>query len=213
MKHRPTVIFDFDGTLADSMSVALEVCNAIAPEYGLRTLSDEEVGELRRLSSRESLRRLGVPLHLVPVLVRRVRNELSARIPSIELFAGMAECLEHLHGGGAELGVVTSNSKANVRRCLEHNGVSSLFEFVHTSTDLFGKHRALRRLLRRRALSAERVVYVGDQVRDIEAARKCRLRVIAVCWGFQSRSTLRKREPDLLAGTPADIEEYVLGRG
>ena len=210
-ERRRTVIFDFDGTLADTLWLGLRVCNAIAPELGLRTVADEEVEKLREMSTQELLGYLGIPLPKLPLLVRRVRREMRRQIASVDLFEGIGECLQRLQAAGISLGVVTSNSRQNVRACLRNHGVDSCFDFVHTSTHLFGKHRTLRRLLRKRQLAAEGVYYVGDQGRDVEAARKCRVKSIAACWGYQSRERLRSCTPDFLAETPAEIEMIVLG--
>jgi phosphoglycolate phosphatase len=86
-----------------------------------------------------------------------------------------------------------------------------IFDFIHTATNLFGKHRALRRLLCKRRIPPEGVFYVGDQGRDVVAARRCRVKAIAAAWGYQSKVKLLGRDPDFLAETPADIARIVLG--
>ena len=206
-----TVIFDFDGTLADTLEPTLRVCNRIAPEFGLRPISHDELATLREMSAKEVLRYLDVPFHRLPQLVTRVRQEVREKMGSVKLFEGMPACLQKLHGRGARLGVVTTNSKQNVRACLGGAGVLPLFDFIHTSTHLFGKHRTLRRLLKQRDLVAQRVCYVGDQGHDVEAARRSRVTAIAACWGYQSRASIQAHGPDFLADTPADIERFLFG--
>jgi phosphoglycolate phosphatase len=206
-----TVIFDFDGTLADTLEPTLRACNRIAPEFGLRQVSHAELDTLRQMSARAVLRYLDVPWHQLPLLVGRVRQAVRQNMGSVRLFAGVPACLEQLHRGGIQLGVVTSNSRQNVRVCLQGAGVLPLFDFIHTSTHLFGKHRTLRRLLKQRGLAAQSVHYVGDQSHDVEAAHRSRVTAIAACWGYQSRESILTHRPDFMADTPADIARFVLG--
>jgi phosphoglycolate phosphatase len=206
-----TVVFDFDGTLADTLAVGLAACNAVAPEFGLRTVAPDEVPGLMQLSTRDALRSLGVPLHRLPTIVRRVRQQMRSRLPEVSLFAGIHDALAELHRAGLGLGVLTSNSRANVGACLGRHAVLPWFDFIHSSSHLFGKHRALRRLLGGAGISEDRVVYVGDQDRDVEAARRCGVPVVAVGWGYQSAAQLRSQQPDCFAATPADLTRFLLG--
>jgi phosphoglycolate phosphatase-like HAD superfamily hydrolase len=204
-----TVIFDFDGTLADSMLVSMNTSNLLAPVFGFRTVTEAEVPRLRKMSIPELFRHLELPIPRLPVILARARREMSRQIAGIRLFDGMAAVIERLKASGVQIGVVTSNSVQNVQDCLRSNGVLDLFDFVHSATNLFGKHRALRSLMRRRALPPGAVVYVGDEARDIEASRRCRIPVIAVSWGFQDRAKLAQLQPDFIADVPADLERFV----
>jgi phosphoglycolate phosphatase len=200
-----TVIFDFDGTLADTLSVGLAACNAVAPQFGLRTITPDQVPGLMQLSTRAALRSLGVPLAALPHLVHRVRDQMQSRCAEVQLFAGVREALFDLRAAGLVLGVLTSNSRTNVAACLARHEVADWFAFVHSSIHLFGKHRALRSLLRRTRLPAENVVYVGDQDRDVVAGHRSGVRVVAVTWGYQARAQLEALVPDFLAEGPADL--------
>jgi phosphoglycolate phosphatase len=55
------------------------------------------------------------------------------------------------------------------------------------------------------------VIYVGDETRDIEAARKIQIQVIAVSWGFNSREVLAEQKPDFLISHPSQLIEVVRG--
>jgi phosphoglycolate phosphatase len=205
-----SVIFDFDGTLADTLALGLQAFNASAPEFGLRPVGRDETARLRGLSTRDSFRELGVPLHKLPLLVRRVRQQMAQQIASVQLFPGVRECLLTLRGAGVSLGVLTSNSRQNVDSCLSTNGVLSLFDFVHSSINIFGKQRTLRRVLAVRGLPPPQVVYVGDQDRDIDAGHACGIRVIAAGWGYQSREKLESHRPDWVADSPSEVADFVL---
>jgi phosphoglycolate phosphatase len=205
-----TVIFDFDGTLVDSFGLSMRLSNMLAPQYGFRTVRDSEVPTLKKLSLPELFRHLEFPLYKLPVILAKARREMGQEIEAIQLFEGICQMLDRLRAAGIHLGIVTSNSLSNVQACLARNGVIEKFDFIHAAKNLFGKHRTLRNLIKKRTLSSDSVIYVGDEGRDIEASRRVNIPVIAVSWGFQDREQLRVMSPDFLADIPADIDDFVL---
>ncbi len=209
MNWPPTVIFDFDGTLVDSLGPGFKVCNAVAQEFGFKTITEEEIPRCRDMSTKELLKYVGVPRYKLPLVLKRLRREISREIPSIKTVSGIANCLKALQRAGVQLGIVTSNTRANVKRCLGANGVLGYFDFLYTSLNLFGKHRTLRRALKKTGLTNDQVIYIGDENRDIEAARKCAIRSVAVGWGFQSERKLVSAGPDFFAAHPMEIVTYV----
>ena len=213
MRHpfQKGVIFDFDGTMVDTLSEVFDRFNAIAPSLDLNPIDREQLPLLRRMTSRQALKELGIPLHRVPALNIKLRDEMSNIFPTLPLVPELADCLRELHTQGVMLGVVTSNSRKNVLSCLKNNDVLDLFEFVHSTATLFGKHLVLRHLIRKRRLGQVQLFYVGDETRDIEAAHKSGLPVIAASWGLNDPELLRTNQPDCLATTPRDIYDYVVG--
>jgi phosphoglycolate phosphatase len=205
-----TVIFDFDGTLVDSFGISMRLSNMLAPQYGFRTVRDSEVPTLKKLPLPELFRHLELPLYKLPLILAKARREMGQEIEAIQMFEGIGQMLDRLRAAGIHLGIVTSNSLSNVQACLTRNDVIEKFDFIHAAKNLFGKHRALRNLIKKRTLSNESVIYVGDESRDIEASRKVNIPVIAVSWGFQDRERLRDMAPDFLADIPADIDNFVL---
>jgi len=206
-----TVIFDFDGTLVDSLEVGFRAANMVAPRFGVRTVGRAEADTFREMSTREMFEHLGIPLRRVLGLVLAVREEMARVMSSVPLFEGVAECLIEVHERGIQLGVVSSNSRENVRACLKHNDVLDKFAFVHTALNLFGKHRTLRHVLRTRQLAPTSVVYVGDEGRDVEAARRCQLLGVAVSWGMKSRAQLTSHQPDCIVDSPAELARLLMG--
>ncbi len=211
MAKQQTVIFDFDGTLVDSFWPGFRICNQIAEEFGFRRVAEDEIDKCRDMSTRELLKFVGVPLYKLPLIVKRMRQDIKAEIPKIKIVSGIETCLKGLRDAGSVLGIVTTNDKNNVATCLSNNRVFSYFDFLHTSINLFGKHRILRRTIRVRGIDSDRAIYVGDENRDIEAAKKCKIKGVAVGWGFQSRKKLLSTKPDFFASTPMEIVNYVAG--
>ncbi|MBE9097884.1 HAD hydrolase-like protein [Vacuolonema iberomarrocanum] len=204
-----TIIFDFDGTIADSFDTVLAVTNRLAVEFGYAPASPAEIKSLQNLSSREILKQSRIPLYKLPSLLRRLKREMQQEIHHIQPFPGMLDALMDLHDQGYALGILTSNTKENVAFFLETHQVADLFWFVHSSVTLFGKSRRINQLLRTYSLTQESVIYVGDETRDVDAARRSHIKILTVGWGFNSVQALTDAHPDGLIRSPKDLVEAI----
>jgi len=126
-------------------------------------------------------------------------------ITHVKPFDGMPEIIRKLHAEGHELFIVTSNNLRNVHAFLHHHQLHTYFLKVYASVSLFGKAGALRRLLKEQKLPFDDALYIGDEIRDIQAAESIKLRVIAVTWGFASLSDLKSAKPVAIVSRPADL--------
>lgn len=199
------VIFDFDGTLADSLSVALEVANSMK---FTRPLTMDDYYALRNVPTREILKQLNIPVWKVPKLVTRGRKLLKKQADQINPHPGIAAVLPQLIADGHELYVVSSNSPELVRSFLRRHKLADHFNLVVGNIGIFGKAAALKRL-RATFLLTEDVYYVGDETRDIDAAKKVGMRMIAVSWGYNGIEALGAHEPDYLVRRPSEIRKVV----
>jgi phosphoglycolate phosphatase len=197
------VLWDFDGTLADTMASLLGIYNELAGKHGFRTIEDP--ASVRGLTLLAFLRAHDIPLARLPGLVREVLAAQRGRMAGIRLFPGLAAVLGEVRRLGCRLAVLSSNAEDNIRACLRANGVHELFEAVVGYRRLFGKGRALGRFLRGLDLAGQDVVYVGDEVRDIEAAREAGMAVAAVTWGYQAAPLLARHAPDHMIESPEQV--------
>ncbi len=204
-------IFDFDGTLADSAGWFRGVFNGVAERYGFRTVTDEDFAALRGRDNRAIIRHLGVPAWKIPLIARHMRALMTRDIDAIRLFPGAAELLAALHEGGARIAVVTSNTEENVRRVLGPEA-ARLVSAYGCGASLFGKAAKFRRVLKATAVRPAQAIAVGDEVRDIEAARAAGVAAGAVAWGYADRGLLRARAPDHLFETMGEVAAAVLER-
>jgi phosphoglycolate phosphatase len=147
----------------------------------------------------------GVPLARLPFLVREILATQRGRMAGTRLFPGLAGVLQAVRQAGCRLGVLSSHAADNIQACLRGNGVEGLFDAVVGYRRLFGKARAIRRFVRDRGVARAEVLYVGDEVRDIEAARKAGVAVAAVTWGFNTKELLARHGPDYLVERPEHI--------
>ena len=205
---RPLVIFDFDGTVADSFAESLNAYNRVAPKLRLRLVDETEVSELRRLNAGQLMTALGIPMWKLPRLMLAVRADLMDHFGSVLPVHNIGEALHTLARAEYRLAIVTSNSKANVHAFLVRHNLN-VFGTVVAGASVFGKAARLRRLLKAAAADASTSVYVGDTTPDIRAARDAGTSAIAVTWGFTAREPLAEETPDALLDSPAELPEAV----
>lgn len=199
------VVFDFDGTIADSRLAFLTIINRLAGEFGYQPISHEEADKIRSLSSKEIVQQSEVPPLKIPFLLRKLKRELSKEIVDILPIPGIEITLRELKSQGIELGILTSNLTENVDAFLEKNNLQDLFTFVYSENNLFGKDKALQKVFKRHEIDPEHSIYVGDETRDIEAARKIKVKCIAVSWGFNAKEALARHQPDFLVDDPQEL--------
>jgi phosphoglycolate phosphatase len=195
------IIFDFDGTLADTLGALMRISNRLAPEFGYLQIGDEQLANLKYLSSWEIIKLSKVALWKLPFLIKRVKEEFPQEVRNVKLFPGVIELLNALKVQGYRLGIVSSNAEANIRALLNQNGIEHLFDFVN-SASTFGKGKAIAKLIRQYQCLKSDVIYIGDEIRDIQAARSIEIRVVSVGWGFNAPLALIDRQPDLLITKP-----------
>ena len=207
MKYK-LALFDFDGTLADSARWFLKQMNLLADEFKLRRIEEADFERLRGYSSREIMRHMRMPMWKLPAMMRRMRQAAAKHNGEIQLFLGVDSMLTNLEKRGICLGIVSSNSEANIRAIL---GPTNAARFQHFScgASLFGKAVKLRAVLRRTGFSSKEAIYIGDEIRDAESARELGMAFGAVEWGFANAEALRKEKPALIFQQLDDIPKLV----
>lgn len=197
------LIFDFDGTLVDSLELHRELFNTLARKYGRPEIQPEDFERFRQMSAREFFRALRIPLYRLPGLLDEGRRLLADRFDELKLFPGIQEVLEEL-ARTKTLAVVSSTPEPILRSVLEREGVASLFSEIRSERNLFGKHRVIQKVLRDQKWEPTESVYLGDEVRDVEAATKAGVSFVGVGWGFTDAGRLSKGAQQVVL-QPADI--------
>jgi phosphoglycolate phosphatase len=209
MKY-PLVIFDFDGTLADSFPFFLQAVNTLADAHGFRKIDRDELHAVRGHDARQVLSHVGLPIWKVPRVAAHYRELMARHADGIALFDGVGRMLHELAVHGIVLAVVTSNSQENVYRALGPEN-SALIAHHECGVSLFGKRSKLRRILDQSGVSARQALYVGDELRDVEAARAEGIAFGAVAWGYTRFDVLLAREPECAFSNVCDIAETLSG--
>jgi phosphoglycolate phosphatase len=182
--------------------------NAIAKRYRFRSVAEEDVDMLRHASTREILDYLKVRRWMMPLIARHMRKLKSADAASIPLFEGVGAMLGILATNGIRLALVSSDTEDNARAKL--GDLAALFSDFDCSASIFGKAQKFRRVIRRAGVDPREVIAIGDETRDIEAARLAGIACGAVTWGYAAPKALIDRGPDLVFGRMEEIAHVLL---
>ncbi len=185
------IIFDFDGTLADSFALFLEAAKVAAVRYKFKSLAEADLERLRSCSAREIIAEVGLPWWKLPAVVRHTREFMRERIERVQLFDGVEVTLRQLKAAGVQLAIVTSNAQENVERVLGNENLGLIDHFA-CGASIFGKRPKTRSVLQASGVSAEAVLCVGDEMRDAEAAQALGLDFAAVSWGYTNPAQLAR---------------------
>jgi phosphoglycolate phosphatase len=208
MKYR-LVIFDFDGTLANSYPWMKHIFNELADKYKVRRFTDDEEELLRGYTVSQIIQHFDVPMWRIPQAIAHVRQLMAQEIHKIPLFAGIDEMLQQLAQHGATLAVVSSNAEENVRQALGPEN-AALIRHYEGGVAIFGKALKLRKVLAKSGVHAADAIYIGDEIRDIEAAHEVHMAVGAVAWGYNHAEALRTYAPEEMFANVAEIVEKII---
>lgn len=197
-------VFDFDGTLADSFPWLVSILDDLAERFHFKKLSEAELEHLRRQTVSDSLKAHDMPLWKLAVIGAEVHRLMARDIHHIRLFPGMDDMLADLHRRGTRLALVTSNTLENARAVLGAENASR-FDFFACGVSLLGKPAKVRPILARSRVDPRQTIMIGDELRDLEAARKLGVHFGAVGWGYTPLEVMLPHAPELVFNTVAEM--------
>jgi phosphoglycolate phosphatase len=204
-------IFDFDSTLADSWQVMGRAIIEGADVFGYRRLSAEEAERLRGQDNTAVMAAMDVRMWQLPRIAIHMRRVAAERAGEIALFPGVEAMLQALATGGMQIAVVSSNGEATIRRVLGPD-LSALVADFACGAAIFGKAAKFRRVVRRAGVAPAQAVGVGDEVRDIEAARAAGIASVAVTWGYATRAILEGSSPTHVVTRVTELTDLLTSR-
>lgn len=182
------LIFDFDGTLADTFAWFKAAVPGMIARHRLNPVSEAEMEALRGAHGREVMARFGVRWWQLPVIAADMRLRMAKDAHTVSLFPGVTEALDALHAKGVKMAVVSSNAEGVVRAVLADR--QALIAKYACGAGVFGKHAHFRRVLAQTRLAPADVIAIGDELRDLDAARQVGLAFGAVSWGYTKAEAL-----------------------
>lgn len=197
------IIFDFDGTIADTISLGIKLINDYSERFHYNKIDREKMGGL---SAFELMKEMGIKLYRLPYLAWFLRKLLKERASEIKMNPGIDGLLENLKNAGYKMGIITSNSSENVKDFLKRNQIETYFSYMKTKVPLLKKKKALSKAKRQLKTG---FVYVGDEIRDVDACRKNNLPVVSVAWGFNSVESLEQVNPGLVAKNADQANTFI----
>ena len=203
------LIFDFDGTIADTLTEAADVYNILAQENNYKQIDLKDIPSLRHYNVKKLAKELGISKLKIPFLLAKGRRLLKQRIHQLTPIKGMKEALHELRQDATHFGILTSNSTENVELFLDKNEIRDLFTFISSTSKLGGKAKHINSISRTFSIEKQNMLYIGDEIRDVKASQKAGISVAAVTWGFNSKESLEIEKPTYLIDTPNKLLELI----
>jgi phosphoglycolate phosphatase len=200
------IIFDFDGTLADTFPWIMQMADRVIARFRLRPISPADYDRLRRGGARELMKELKLPFWKLPKVARYIQDAMRAETDSLSVFPGVEEMIARLAERGFKLAMISSNSPENVRAVLGPELCGRMAHF-DCGASLFGKDRKFKRALRATGVTAAETLCIGDELRDLEAARKVGIAFGAVSWGYTAAEALAAQKPAFVFKQVSEIAE------
>lgn len=198
------IIFDFDGTLADTFPLVLGVLTEYCAAKRRPVPSAQEIERIRNMDSRKIFDHLGIPRWQAPLAIAIVRRKLRRIEDRLMPFVGIPDALEALHASGWRLFVLSSNTAGTIRRFIIRHQLPQP-ERLEGGVRFFGKEHRLRRLLKMSNLPSAQTVLVGDETRDVHVGRAVGTPVVGVSWGFNTATLLREAGAAVVVDSPQDL--------
>jgi len=202
------VIFDFDGTLANTFPLVLSMLDELAEKFRTRKLDHEDLPHLRNYPPMKIMRMHRVKFWQLPSILKYTRLRMHGDAHLITRFDGIDDVIRALSSRNIKLGIVTTNTRSIVEQVLGAE-LFKLFDYFVGEVSLFGKPKALRKVLAQSGCSNSEALAIGDEIRDLDAAARVNIPFGAVSWGFSSPEALRARNPLFTFTHPAQILENI----
>ncbi len=206
--EKPAAIFDFDGTLANTLELVARIYNENAADFGALPVNLSDLPEYRRLGYKGAMKKAKIRWTVLPRLVLFISKQMKAHMDEVHPYEGVVDLLKKLKDEGIMIGVLTSNNATLVDDFFKSNNFPE-FDFVISEKTMFGKEKALRKILRKFNLDPKRTVYVGDEPRDITGSKKAGIRVIGVTWGVGGKEAFESTPPDISVDTANQLHDAI----
>jgi len=205
---KSVLIFDFDGTIADTFTSAVSIINRLAGEFHFNMIDPSEVEYLRGVTAHGLVKHLQIPAIKLPFIITRAQRLLHKEINTILPINGLRDILVTLKSVDIKMGILTSNSVENVTRFLQNHDMD-FFDFIKTTLRFWGKTKQINAVIKKQKLLADQVLYIGDEIRDINESKRAGVQVAAVTWGFNTSVSLKAHNPDFLVDHPSELLRIV----
>ena len=211
------LVFDWDGTLMDSIGPIVACTQATIRELGLEQVPDETIRCTVGLGLRETIETLspGCDDRLFGSILEGYRKNWYETYRDMPLlFSGVEAMLRDLAAEGYLLAVATGKSRRGLDYALEQTGLREVFHVTRTVDEAFSKPhpKMLLDILDELGVSPRETVMIGDTTFDLEMARNARTHGIGVCSGGHGREELLSQEPLACLDQVADLAAWLAER-
>lgn len=204
------IIFDFDGTIADSKKAFVLSWNKLAKKYNFKEMTFDELDEMKKLSIKERSAHLNFKMSMIPIVIPKLYKLYKECINDVKLVDGIKDLILRLEEKGHKIGIISSNSKENIVAFLSENKLENIANAnVLCSNRIFSKDKQINKFLRNNNLTPAEILYVGDEKRDVIACKKVGVKIIWVGWGYDSIEVIEGTNPDFQVYKPEEILDII----
>jgi len=211
MKNRfDLIIFDWDGTLVDSIDWIVQCIQSAAEHYGCAVPTAEAAKDIIGLSLDNAVKTLFPDVDAdtrAKLAAHYGQHFFSREISPDDLFPGVRDMLEQFRKQGYRLAVATGKKSAGLARAISGTEVADLFCTTRCSDQTASKPDPLmiEEILSEIGVSKERALMVGDSVHDMQMALNAQVASVAVTCGAHSESQLRQYGPLFCLSHPTEL--------
>jgi len=212
-KNTKAVIFDFDGTIANTLPYTFEKIIELAQKYHVDSKKEKLIEKIRRLSPSALMKEFKIGWFKLPFIlweIRQAQKQLFFQIDNIKPFIGIKSTIKKLHENNFRLFIYSSNLKKTIERFLCKEGLKDYFEKIYVGKNLLGKDKDLLKILKKEGLEKDEIYYVADEVRDALACQKAGISMIGVSWGLTKPKVLKKAGADFIIKKPSEIFRIII---
>ena len=188
MKNIKYVIFDFDGTIADTMPYSFGKSLELLRKEKIDTPEKQIIKKIKSNSYLKLMKEFKLSWLRIPFMLRIVKQtqrDLYSQIDKIKIFPGMKNLLKNLRDNNYRIGILSSNMQKNVNKFIKINQLN-FFDIIFCESNILGKDKTIKKMLKKHNLKTEEIIYVGDEIRDVEACKKVGIKIIGVSWGLHT---------------------------
>jgi phosphoglycolate phosphatase len=208
------VVFDWDGTLADSTAAIVAAIQAAAADLGVPVPDHASAAHVIGLGLHDALARAvpSLPLERVGEFAARYRTHYLAREPDLVLFDGAVALLERLRQRGTALAVATGKTRAGLDRALRTSGLTGRFDMTRCADESHAKpHPAmLETIMAQLRTAPARTLMIGDTTHDLEMARAAGVPAVALTQGAHPRGTLAALQPLAVLDSLPALQQWLM---
>ncbi len=208
------IVWDWDGTLANSTGMITEAIVKAAEQVGLPALDPTAASNIIGLGLRESIHALfgDIPADKAQALARQYTANYYAGESEIPLFAGAKSTIVEMNRRGYKLAVATGKGRRGLNLALAHCGLGNYFHETRTVDECFSKPhpQMLDELMDVCVARPERTLMIGDTSYDLQMAQNAGVPAVAVCFGAQSREQLLPYKPIEIFNQFNDLSSWLL---
>ena len=212
MKYK-LVIFDWDGTVMDSIARIVSSLQGTARVYQVPVPNDEDAKSIIGLSLSVAMKKL-FPEHeaLHQELMQEYKSQfINKDTTDAPLFNGVEALIKRLHSDGCQLAIATGKSRQGLDRLLNVTGLSEYFIFTQTADEAESKPspQMLNQILAHTQLCPNDAVMIGDSKLDLEMAKAIGMDSIGVTFGAGKRNELSAFQPVAIVDRFSELEHYL----